>query len=307
MRHLIAVFGALVPIFILILLGYGLRRRRIVPDEFWVSMEKLTYFIFFPLLLVDSLSKANLGDLQVIPMALALVSATSAVSIALIVLRRWMMLSGPAFTSVFQASVRPNTFVGLAAASALFQLPGVTLFAIGLATVVPLVNVLCVVVLTRYGSGNGSSVRAIVLGIVRNPIIIGVAVGAALNLSGIGKPPLPKSRTPGRSAAALPLGLLAVGAGLDVASARAASGAVAQASLIKLIILPGLTALFGIVYGVHGLTLTVAVLFNSLPVAAAAYVLARQMGGDHRLMAGLVTAQTLLALPTIPIALMLFG
>ncbi|WP_246149187.1 hypothetical protein [Skermanella pratensis] len=53
--------------------------------------------------------------------------------------------------------------------------------------------------------------------------------------------------------------------------------------------------------------MTVAVLFNSLPAAASAYVLARQMGGDSRLMAGTITLQTVLALPSIPLALLLFG
>lgn len=80
MKQSLAAFAALVPIFALILLGYSLRRYRIVPDEFWAPMEKLTYYIFFPLLLLDNLSKANLGDLSVIPMALALVSAILAVT-----------------------------------------------------------------------------------------------------------------------------------------------------------------------------------------------------------------------------------
>ncbi|MCC2690956.1 MAG: hypothetical protein K0S21_3759 [Rhizobiaceae bacterium] len=309
MKQSLAAFAALVPIFALILLGYCLRRYRIVPDEFWAPMEKLTYFIFFPLLLLDNLSKANLGDLSVLPMALALMSAILAVTLGLYLLRRRLNLTGPAFSSVFQGSVRPNTFVGLAAASALFGVPGVTLFAIGLASVVPLVNVLCVVVLSRYGTGqsNGPSVKAAVFGILRNPIILGVAAGALLNLSGIGKPPVFGPICEILGAAATPLGLLAVGAGLDIPAVRSAGRALLQSSAIKLLIVPGLTALFCAVYGVHGLTLTIAVLFNALPAAASSYVLARQMGGDSSLMAGLITAQTVLALPSIPFALMMFG
>ena len=307
MSQLFIVFTALTPIFLLILLGYVLRRRRFVPDEAWVPVEKLTYYIFFPLLLLDNLSKASLGDLAVVPMGLALVSAILTATLLLLLLRRHLNPDGPAFSSVFQGSVRPNTFVGLAAAAALFGKPGVTLFAIGLATVVPLVNVLCVIVLSRYGSGNGSSVRAVALGILRNPIIIGVAAGAALNLSGVGRPPLIGPVFQILGDAALPLGLLAVGAGLDLAAARSAGGAVLQSSLTKLLVVPGLTALYGAIFGVHGLTLTVAVLFNSLPAAASAYVLARQMGGDARLMAGTITLQTVLALPSIPLALLLFG
>jgi predicted permease len=103
------------------------------------------------------------------------------------------------------------------------------------------------------------------------------------------------------------MGLLAVGAGLDIGAVRSAGRALLQSSAIKLVIVPGLTALFGAVYGVQGLTLTIAVLFNALPAAASSYVLARQMGGDSGLMAGLITAQTVLALPSIPIALLMFG
>ena len=82
----------------------------------------------------------------------------------------------------------------------------------------PLVNVLCVVVLSRYGTGqsNGPSVKAAVFGILRNPIILGVAAGALLNLSGIGKPPVIGPICEILGAAATPLGLLAVGAGLDI-------------------------------------------------------------------------------------------
>ncbi|EWY41883.1 transporter [Skermanella stibiiresistens SB22] len=307
MRQLVIVFTALTPIFLLILLGYLLRRRRFVDDAFWVPAEKLTYYVFFPLLLLDNLSRATLGDLMVVPMGLSLVLAVLTTAAILYASRRHLKLDGPAFTSVFQGSVRPNTFVGLAAAAALFGKPGVTLFAIGLATVVPLVNVLCVVVLSRHGTGNGTSFRAVALGILRNPIIIGVASGAALNLTGIGRPPLIGPVFEILGDAALPMGLLAVGAGLDMAAARASGGAVLQSSVLKLLIVPGLTALYGAAFGVHGLTLTVAVLFNSLPVAASAYVLARQMGGDSRLMAGMITAQTVLALPSIPLALLLFG
>ena len=103
------------------------------------------------------------------------------------------------------------------------------------------------------------------------------------------------------------MGLLAVGAGLNISAVRSAGRVLLQSSAIKLLIVPGLTALFCAVYGVHGLTLTIAVLFNALPAAASSYVLARQMGGDSSLMAGLITAQTVLALPSIPFALMMFG
>ena len=45
----------------------------------------------------------------------------------------------------------------------------------------------------------------------------------------------------------------------------------------------------------------VAVLYNGLPTSASSYVLARQMGGDGKLMAGIITATTLAAALTLPV------
>lgn len=302
-----AILGALAPIFLLILLGHALRRYRLVADAFWTPAEWLTYHLFFPLLLAHNLARAELGGLQVLPMALGLTGAVLLVGAALIATRRHLGLDGPAFTSLFQGSIRPNTYVGLAAASALYGSAGLTLSAIGIAFVVPLVNVLSVLVLARHGNGAAGGFVRVAGDIARNPIILGVGAGALLNLSGLGAPPVLGALMDILGRAALPIGLLAVGAGLDLAAARAAGRSVVHASVNKLLVMPGLTVLTCRLLGVEGLTLTIAVMYNALPCAASAYVLARQMGGDHRLMAGIITAQTLAAALTLPLVLAVFG
>lgn len=303
-----AVAGALAPIFLLILLGHVLRRSEVVPASFWAPADKLTYTLFFPCLIVDELSKARLTGIDVLPMLAAMVAATLVAAGLLLAGRRLTGLDGPAFTSVFQGGIRFNTYVGLAAARALYGTPGLTLMAVGIAVLVPLVNVLSVVTLARFGRDTkGASLRTVLGGLVRNPLIIAAALGAALTLSGIGKPPLVGDVVDVLARAALPMGLLSVGAGLDLAAARGVGIGVAMASAVKLLLLPVLTAAFALLLGIDGLPLTVAVLFNALPCAASAYILARQMGGDHPLMAAIITVQTLLAALTLPVALVAFG
>ncbi|HYD30145.1 MAG TPA: AEC family transporter [Azospirillaceae bacterium] len=308
---MIAFVSALAPVFLLILLGYALRHGKAVPDEFWAPAERLTYYVFFPALIVDELAKAALGDLNVLPMGTAMLGAVGLVGLGLFAARRHLPvlsgdLDGPGFTSVFQGAIRPNTYVGLATAGALFGPAGLTLTAVGIATVIPLVNVLAVMVLSRYGSNRTPGVGAAFAALVRNPIIIAVAIGATLHSVG-GPPPVAGAMLQILAKAALPLGLLAVGAGLDLKAAREAGMPVLQSSVIKLMLLPGITALLGKLLGVQGLTLTIAVLFNALPASASAYVLARQMGGDHRMAAGIITTQTVLAAFTLPLALVVFG
>ncbi|HYG89049.1 MAG TPA: AEC family transporter [Azospirillum sp.] len=305
---MIAVFGALAPIFLLILLGYALRRIEVVPAAFWAPADKLTYHLLFPCLIIDELVKANLAAFEVLPMAAAMLIAASAAAGLLLAGRRYTGLDGPAFTSVFQGGIRVNTYVGLAGARALYGTAGLTLTAVGIALVIPLVNVLSVVVLARYGrDAKGASFRTVLGSLARNPLIIAAAVGAFLALSGIGKPPMVGDVVEILARAALPMGLLSVGAGLNLGAARSAGVGVAMASMVKLLLMPGATAAFAALLGVKGLPLTVAVLFNALPCSASAYILARQMGGDHALLAAIITVQTLLAALTLPLVLAAFG
>lgn len=305
---MLAVFGALAPIFLLILFGQGLRRRALVPDHFWPAADRLTYFLFFPCLIVDELTRADLDPVAMAPMAAAMALGVLAGAGLSLAAKRLVGLDDPAFTSVFQGAVRPNTYVGLAGAKTLYGTAGLTLTAVGIAVVVPLVNVLCVTAMARFGRDTrGASIGAVLGGLVRNPIIIAAVTGAALNATGIGRPPVIGGVVEILARAALPVGLLSVGAGLDLAAARQAGLGVALSSALKLLIVPAVTALAGTLLGVDGMALTIAVLFNALPCSASAYALARQMGGDHGLIAGIITVQTLLAALSLPAVLVVFG
>jgi hypothetical protein len=77
------------------------------------------------------------------------------------------------------------------------------------------------------------------------------------------------------------------------------------ASGLKLLILPLLTTLACRLLGIDELAMAVAVIFAALPTATSAYILAQQMGGDAQLMAGLLTVQTLAAVVTMPLVLLL--
>ncbi|MFW6143106.1 MAG: AEC family transporter, partial [Desulfovermiculus sp.] len=107
--------------------------------------------------------------------------------------------------------------------------------------------------------------------------------------------------------AALPVGLLAVGAGLRITSLHSNISALIASCLIKLILFPLGTALFCLLFQVTGDAKTVAVLFASLPTAVSAFILARQLGGATTLMASIVTVQTVLAALTMPFMLSLLG
>lgn len=296
---MIAIVLALAPIFALIMLGWALRRFLWPAAEFWASIEVLTYYVFFPALLVTTLSGARL-TWDVLPFLAVPVGATLAVAAVTAFVRPLLALDGPAYTSMFQGSVRFNTYVGLAAAAALFGPEGIALLALAIAVMIFPVNILTIAVLTRHASGSPPGLAAMLLEMVRNPIILSSTIGLALGALGATLPPVIGPVLDILAKAALPLGLVAVGAGLNFGIVAARRGAIAVSALLKLVTAPLLAYAGARAIGLDALALAIAVLYMALPPAPTSYILARRLGGDTELIAAIITVHTLLAALTIP-------
>ncbi|MFP4002416.1 MAG: AEC family transporter, partial [Alphaproteobacteria bacterium] len=301
------VISSLLPVFAVIALGQALRRARFLPDEVWPPLDRLNYFVLFPALILHTLMTADLGALAVGPMAGALLAAV-ATMLAVVAALRWLVpMSGPQYSSVFQGTLRWNGFVAIAALGNLYGEPGVALAAIAIAVLVPTLNVLSVLVLTR-NAGGPPPTQARTLGLmVRNPLILACAAGIGWQLTGLTLPAAAEMLLDVLGSAALALGLLSVGAALRLAGGRASLVLVALTTGLKLAGVPLLVAAWTWVFGVEGLARTAAIMVGSVPTATSSYILARQLGGDAELMALLVTSTTVAAMVTMPAAAWLAG
>jgi malonate transporter len=306
-----SVFGSLFPVFLVIAAGWTARVTGFVEERHWAGLERATYMIFFPALIVDTLARADLGSVPVLGTGGALVVAILTISGLVLLLRkpleRGVGMEGPAFTSLFQGATRWNTFVALAVAGSLYGPRGVTVMAVAIAAMVPLLNVLAVSVLGRYASGKPQDARAFARTLVTNPFIWSCALGLALNLT---LPPLPKpiwGLVEILGKASLGAGLLVVGAGLDLKRLVRPNIAHLLSCVAKLLLLPVVAASAARLFGIGGVDLGVTVLAASVPTASGAYVLAKQMGGDAPLMAEIITLQTLVGLATIPLMMALLA
>ncbi len=294
---------AVLPVFLMIFLGNLIARRSGFEAGFWQSVEKLTYFILFPALLIGSLARGDLDFGEVLPMIVAIDAAILLMAPLALVLKGVMGMTGPQFSSFLQGVIRMNTYIGFAVSFALYGDVGIAKAAIAVIAIVPLVNVLCVLALVRYGDRGDGRKPHLLKELARNPLILACLIGLLLNVSGIGMPPVVGPMLDILGRAALALGLLAVGAALDLDAARRGGAVLGLSSLLKLVAMPLLTAAGCALMGVEGPALGVALLFNGLPTATSAYILARQLGGDHKLMAAMITVQTALSMVTIPVIL----
>jgi hypothetical protein len=162
--------------------------------------------------------------------------------------------------------------------------------------------VFCVLVFS-FHAGGSPGLRPVVNNLLRNPLILASVLGMLLNYSGIGMPLMIRPVAELLGQMALPLGLLAVGAGLSLRALRAVGPALLGASVIKLLLFPLLALGLGALLSLDDQSRALLVLFSTMPTASSAYILARQLGGDAAMMAAIITGQTLLSAITIPLML----
>ncbi len=302
------VIAALLPVFLLIVLGFVLKRTLMRLETQWHGLERLTYYVLFPMLLIQTLVKADLTKVPVAGVGGALLLAALVMSLLCLAIRPLLArldIDGPAFTSIFQGATRWQTYVALAVSSNLYGDTGLALASVAMVAIIPLVNVFSVSVLAHYASPEKQSARAIVMTVVRNPLIWACAIGLAVNVLHM---PLPKiwhevADALGRSS--LAIGLLVTGAGLHLEGLFRPSLGAAVGVFLKLILMPvlGIALAFG--FGLTGANLVIVAACSAVPASSSAYVLARQMGGDAPLLAQIITLQTILAAITMPIAIAL--
>ena len=293
------IVDALGPIFLLVLIGGLFRRINLPGGDFWLRAERLTYFVFFPALLIRSLAGAEFADLNPGRVLLATTALLAGVAFLLLLASRGLASSGPGFTSVFQGSIRFNSYVGFAAAGELWGDAGLAQAALVVACMVPLVNLLCISMFALKVQRSIPLAKQIAL----NPLIVACLVGIALNLTGIGVPGWSDPILEILSRPALPLGLLAIGVGLSWSDLRAGVAPVISSSILKLVVLPGLALAVCTGFALPTAQAAVIIVFAALPTASSAYILARQLGGDASLMAAIITFQTLAAMATMPLIL----
>jgi malonate transporter len=227
---------------------------------------------------------------------------TVAIGIVLaLALGRWPGVDARLHASGAQTVYRFNSFIALALAERLGGPQGLAWMALCIALCVPLCNVAAVWPLARHG---GHSYGRELL---RNPLILSTLAGLLANLGGLKFPEAMATTLQRIGLAALPLGLMAVGAGLRLGGLNAAPRLAAALMLLRHAVLPavaiGLTAVLALPPDQR----TIVVLFAAVPTASSAYVLAARMGGDGVYVAGLVTLSTLLGALSIPLWLAVIG
>ena len=133
---MLMIVDGLLPVAMMLAPGWGLHRFGLVSGPQWQGVERVSYYVFFPAIVIETLARARLEPSAIIGIGSALIGAILIVSLLLLLARPMLQarlqVDGPAFTSLFQGATRWNTFVALALAAAMFGDRGLSLMAIAL-------------------------------------------------------------------------------------------------------------------------------------------------------------------------------
>jgi malonate transporter len=291
----------LLPDFALILCGYLVCRYTALGRPVWEQVESLVYFFLFPVLLFQSITRSplQLGSTSSL-IAAGLLMGLSGIAMAYALphlpgLRQHIPAREHAGAA--QVAFRFNSFIALALAERLAGAQGLMLIAVLIGVCVPVFNIGAVWPMARHSrTGFGRA-------LLRNPLIIATALGLVANAAGLRMPAWLEPSVNRVGGASIPLGLMAAGAGMQLAHLAQHKALSAGLLAIRHLLLPIVAAALSWAFGLDPTQTAVLLAFSALPTASSCYVLASRMGYDGAYVAGLVTLSTLLGLASLPFAL----
>ncbi len=299
MENLIIAFNVVLPLMLCIMLGYFLRRIGMIGETLRTGMNSLCFKVFLPFYLFNSVYATDVtasfnGKLMIFCCA----AMIAWFALLMFIIPR-IEQENPRRGVLIQAMFRSNfALFGLPMAESLCgaEKMGPTTLLIGIC--VPLVNVLAVITLESFRGGK-PSVKKMLLGIAKNPLIIASLLGLAFNLLNIPLPSAVHKTITDLGKVATPLSLVALGASFTFASAAAFRNQLTLGVAGKLVICPLIMVSLGAALGLRAEMLVPVLIYFGAPTAVSSFPMAQQMDGDGELAASLVVFTSALSILTI--------
>lgn len=287
------------PIFLVMVIGYFLRRIGMFNENFVTVVNKFNFKVTLPFMLFRDIASVPIAEVFDVKYVLfcALVSTVC-----------FWVIWGGAKLFVKDGSIRgafvQGSFRGSAAVMGLAFIENIygssamgPLMIIG---AVPLYNIFSVIVLTfeaqeEPGAGRDTvKIRKALVNIVKNPIIIAIALGIAAALLHLEFPAMLDKTIDNVARMATPLALIALGAGFEGRKALAKMKPTIAAALIKLVVQPAVFLPAAAALGFTGEKMIAILIMLGAPTTPSCYIMAKNMKNDGVLTASLVVTTTLL-------------
>ena len=295
MENLIFSLNATVPIFLLMILGFLLKKLGVIDDVFASKMNKFVFLIPLPVLLFEDLSTVDFAQVWNMKFVLFCFVVTL-VCIILAALVSFLWHDKSIQGEFIQASYRSSAaLLGIAFIQNIYGNAGMApLMIIGS---VPLYNIMAVVVLSFFKPDRKKLDKEVwkttLKGIITNPIILGIAAGLLWSALRLPMPSILEKTVSDIGAVATPLGLMAMGASFDLKKAFGKVKPAAVASVMKLVLFAAFFLPLAVWMGFRREELVAILVMLSSATTVSCYVMARNMGHEGVLTSSVVMLTTL--------------
>ena len=297
---------AVIPMFLMLALGYGGRIMKLTDDSLSAKMNSLCFKMLFPFLMFHNIYASRIDEVLSLRLIVFAVAAVMAVYGAATLFTLRIEKSARSRGAMIQAIYRSNfVIMGLPVATNIYGHGNVGVTAVLVAIIVPLFNVLAVVTLEIYRS---SKVRPgkILLNIAKNPLIGGAFLGIAFSILGIRLPGIIESTVSDISACATPVALMILGSSFKFSGAAKVRRNLTIAGAAKLIAVPGLVLPAAALMGFRDIAFVSLVGIFAAPCAISSFTMAQEMDSDYELAGASVVFTTAFSCVTMFLWLYLF-
>lgn len=291
-------------------LGQIISRTILTDVNFWQGISKLCYWVLFPAMLFKTIALSDFTGLAINTSLIVLMSGLFGVMIIIYIAGRLIRVNNADLSSLLQGAFRHNGFIALSIIAGLYGQAGLELGTLCLAALVAPSNVMSVVIMVFLNKRDGTvnMQKLLAKEIARNPLILSIVAGLFAKNSPFIVPDIIFETTSMLGQAALPVLLMAVGAGIRFHKRLKSSYmSLILAVLSKAIIFPAIMFTVALLLGISGLPLIIFVIFGVMPTAVSSYALAKELGGNDELMAEIISLQTIMSLPILLIWLSFVG
>ncbi len=305
MESLLLAINVVLPVFMLIGLGYGLVKKDIVSKQSFTQMNKAIFNIFLPSSMMLSILESDLT--QALNMRLflfAVIGLIGSIVLSMLLIARYET-DRRKRASIVQGIYRSNFLLfGVPIIQSIYGEAKLSVVALFIACVIPVLNLLAVLVL-QYYRGGSFQIKETCAGIITNPLILASALGFLLVYFQVSLPQFALTTLQSVGKIATPLALIALGGSMQFRSLSKNKKQLIVITIGKLIVLPLLASLAGIALGFKGIELvTLTMLFGS-PSAVASFTMAEVMDADCELAGQGILTTTLCSVVTV--FLFIFG
>jgi len=304
-------FNIVFPIFFILALGYVLKERGKIDQNFMDKGTWLVFYISLPLKLFYDIKNAKIESLHLDYVAYILLGIVALIFISILIGKIIGIKEKKKLSAFAHCAYRSNfVYVGFPILDIIYE-GAVSLehIIVVVAFGLTLYNIAAIILLTYYAEDGDKkiSIKDIVIKIIKNPMIAGIVAGAVFNFlhipvySGIDKSVEMISKI------STPMSLILIGASLNFHSSLDDLKYILTSASIKTILAPLILIPVGVLLGFNNMELGIAYVFWATPCAVNCYIFTRQMNSDHQLASKIITVSFLMSIVTYPVGISLMN